>query len=83
MSIDRNSVNKCQHVSVTRSEQTKWKHNTQNSAIYLYKRLNRAGRNQESQSEGVTNEILDMMEERGLLKHNEGLYIQKGAEIQR
>ena len=31
----------------------------------------------------MTNEILDMMEERRLLKHNEGLYRQKDAEIQR
>ena len=31
----------------------------------------------------MTNEILDMMEERRLLKHNQGLYRQKDAEIQR
>ena len=31
----------------------------------------------------MTNEILDMMEERRLLKHNAGLYSQKDAEIQR
>ena len=41
MSIDRNSVNKCQHVCLTWLEQTKWKHDTQNSAIYLLKRLNK------------------------------------------
>ena len=31
----------------------------------------------------MTNEILDMMEEMRLLKHNQGLYRQKNAEIQR
>ena len=31
----------------------------------------------------MTNEILDMMEERRILKHNECLYRQKDAEIQR
>ena len=31
----------------------------------------------------MTNQILDMMEERRLLKHNQGLYRQKDAEIQR
>ena len=31
----------------------------------------------------MTNEILDMMEERRLLKHNAGLYRQKDDEIQR
>ena len=31
----------------------------------------------------MTNEILDMMEGRRLLKHNECLYRQKDAEIQR
>ena len=31
----------------------------------------------------MTNEILDMMEERRLLKHNQGLYRQNDAEIQR
>ena len=31
----------------------------------------------------MTNEKLDMMEERGLLKHNEGLYRHTDAEIQR
>ena len=31
----------------------------------------------------MTNEILDMMEERRLIKHNEGLHRQKDAEIQR
>ena len=32
---------------------------------------------------GMTNDILDMMEERRLLKHNEGLYRQKDAAIKR
>ena len=31
----------------------------------------------------MTNELLDVMEERRLLKHNQGLYRQKDAEIQR
>ena len=31
----------------------------------------------------MANEILDMMEERRLLKHNQGLYRQKDAEIQK
>ena len=31
----------------------------------------------------MTNELLDMMEERRLLKHNQGLYRQKDVEIQR
>ena len=31
----------------------------------------------------MTNEKLDMMEERRLLKHNQGLYRQKDVEIQR
>ena len=70
MSIDRTSVNKCHHVSVTWLEKTQWKHDThkfRNIFIDANEQIVPVETRRANQR-WMTNEILDMMEERRLLK---------------
>ena len=74
MSIDIISVKKCQHVSVTWLEQANWKHDTQiEVSNILLKTIEQVVpvETRRANQRWMTNEILDMMEEGRLLKHNE------------